>query len=168
MSDGLFRQWPEFYSDFPSYNKLPMNVNGGAGAFHGPPKWKALPAPEPEKNRSSTTQPSIAIGKISEILQEEEVVAINSSSAAHTSAPFVTTSQHPISLGSGTLTTNPYVPTANGFYPMQPFDDWWGASLQLPQHQHPQHLQQQGPRDMAFGMVGSRSDQVTGLDELSF
>jgi len=168
MSDGLFRQWPEFYSDFPSYNKLPMNVTGGAGAFHGPSRWKALPAPEPEKNRSSTVQRTMPIAKISTISPEEEVVPANSSSTAHTSAPFVTASQHPVSLGNSALTSNPFVSTASGFYSVQAFDDWWGASLQLPQHQHHQHQQQQGARDMTFGGMGSRSDQVTGLDELNF
>jgi hypothetical protein len=169
MSDGLFRQWPEFYSDFPAYNKFPMNVNGGAGAFHGPPRWKALPAPDPEKNRPSAVQRTISTAKISEISPEEEVVPVNSSSAAHTSAPFVTTSQHPISLGNGALTSNPFVSAPSGFYPMQAFDDWWGAPLQLPQHHHHQHQQQQqGVRDMTFGGMGSRSDQVNGMDELNF
>jgi hypothetical protein len=170
MSDGLFRQWPEFYSDFPSYNKLPMNVNGGAGAYHGAPKLKALPAPDPEKNRSSTVQRAIV--KVSDIPTDEEVVVTNSSSIAHTSAPFVTTSQHPISLGASTMTSTPFVSPASGYYSMQAFDDWWGAPLQLAQHHQHQHQNQQqqhqGVRDMTFGEMGSRSGQVTGLDELSF
>lgn len=160
MGDDMFKQWPELCSDFPSYNKFPMHINGGAGAFHKAPKRRTLPAPDSEIHSPVTVQCTS-----SESSQDEEVVLANSSSAAHALGS-ATTTQQTIFLGNVALTSNSFAPAANGLYSMLAVDDWWG----IPLHFAPQQQQQEQPMatDLTFGAMGSRSDQVSRLDGLNF
>lgn len=154
----MFKKWPEFYSDFPMYNRFPMHVTSGAGAALKMPNFrtKSLPAPEAEPRRP-VHRSSIAA---TEIAPEDE-------GPSSTSAPFDTIPPlaHPSS--------NPFsanVSASNGFYSVQAFDDWWGAPMQFAQQQASQQAgQQQQGREMGGfqSQMASRADHL-GLYGLSF
>lgn len=167
MSDEMFKKWPEFYSDFPVYNKFPMHITSGAGAALKMPnvRTKSLPAPESESRRTSAT---LHRGSLTtDIAPEDEV------SSATTSAPFAHTVPP---LAHAVPTSSLPFSASNAFYSVQAFDDWWGAPMQFGQHQNQhqhQHTSQSGQgvgREMGFqaGSAGSRPDHINGMYGLSF
>lgn len=175
----MFKKWPEFYSDFPSYNRFPMHVTAGAGAVMKMPvaQTKALPAPEDENRRTSTSAYSRS-GAATANTSGDAVISVT---IAHTSAPFAPTSHPMLPLTQGITqnmppsSSNPFT-TTNEFYSVQGFDDWWGAPSQFAQQQAaaaaPQSQQQQ-QQNMGRGMsviqsMVSKADQINGIYGLTF
>ena len=178
MGDDMFKKWPEFYSDFPASNRLPMTVST-AGLLPAAKMPKVLP--EPDSIRRSSPKRALPI-----------TTAVHHSSIATTtdSVPDEDTSI-PRTNTSVSFAPQIMVPLTNGvpasssaaLYSMAAFDDWWGPTLpfappppqQQQQQQAPavavsaaQQQQQHAVRDLAFQALDSRPDHMNGMYGLTF
>jgi len=132
MSDDIFKKWPEFYSDVPTYNRLPMTVSTTAAR-------PSLLSPELSGNRSASTTAGALVAPPAQpgsIAMESTVIdkdtAVDKDTTANTLPTAVLFSDP---LETPELANGEPSSSASCFYSVQDFDNWPGSSLTLP-HEH--------------------------------
>jgi len=165
MSDEIFKKWPEFYSDFPGYNRMPMTVST-AGLLPGRHARRPLPEPETTRQALPTTAMHHHTLTTSASPDDDAATAL----PPHTTIPFAAPLMSSLAPSSGPAP----------LFASPPLDDWWSASLPYQQQQaaaaaaaaqsqpHPQQHGGAAPRDFAFQALGPRPDHIGGMYGLSF
>jgi len=145
MSEGMFKKWPEFSSDFPAYDRFPMHVST-AGLFRSSQNLiKALPEPEQQ------TETINSIEVIPETVPDDDTMSVGFNTYG--------------------IDTNEL---SHNLFSMETFDNWsTPVSFQqqmmndTSQYSNIQD-QHNNTREVTFQTLVSRVDNLHGMYELSF